>query len=69
MTIETVEARLNAITNCIAVFDEVKQSICLDATPADDKAHDWLYKELAILESRYSEILSLKQLIAKLKEK
>lgn len=67
MKIETVEARLNAISNCIAMFDEVKQSVFIaeDVTDDDNKAHDWLYRELAMLESKYSELLRLKKLTEK----
>lgn len=56
---KTIDARINAINNCMAVFDEVKQGLIFagDSTLADSRAHGWLYKKLCILEQKYQKML------------
>ena len=60
MTEETIEARINAISNACAVLQEVRNGLDYEETTYKDdiKAHDWLEKYLLKMERKYKKKLN-----------
>ena len=50
MTVKTIEAKINAISNAYSLLSEIS---LLDSNKEDIKAHEWLYKYLLKMEIKY----------------